>query len=223
MMRIQFTDYNGADVVLSNNYSTEWAEIQSSLQALPLHLKASDQAGIQGTPIFDPVGTNKYIKADLVRKGWIPNIRIPTEFKFLGSNIDFGKSGMLVEVQFSNYPFLLNNAIRSELFHKSGFVIAGRQMEIAVFIVKAHMFPCSNSTLYYEQAVKQLDSLVVHHVFDVPMRLIGLFENEGQNIPATWTEYSNPRYSREVTSRRNLTCSINIPPGRGRIADITLI
>jgi len=30
-------------------------------------IKASDQTGIQGNPIFDPVGTNEYIKAALVK------------------------------------------------------------------------------------------------------------------------------------------------------------
>src|SRR5258706_15922156 len=115
-MNLQFTDFNGANELVAGTFSGQWNDIQTVLTSLPLHLKASDQRGIQGNPIFDPVGTNQYIAEQLIPHGWGVKIPIASEFNFLGTDIDFGKRGALVEVQFSNYPFLLNNVLRSELF-----------------------------------------------------------------------------------------------------------
>jgi hypothetical protein len=116
---LQITDFNLADAVIDRSFAAQWRDLADVMQSMPLHLKASDQAGIQGTPIFDPVGTNEYIKAELGKRGWDSGIPIPTEYNFLGTGVDFGRQGLLVEVQFSNYPFLLNNTIRSELFYKA--------------------------------------------------------------------------------------------------------
>ncbi len=179
---------------------------------MPLHIKASDQAGIQGNPIFDPVGTNEYIKAALVNLGWQANIPISAEYSFLGTDVDFGKSGVIVESQFSNYPFLLNNTLRSELFFKAGTIFAGEPTQLVILITKALMFPASNSTLYYEQAVRQLTALAKYNVFDVPIRLVGLFEEENITIPVIWTVYSSTRYSRKVETRISRQCQIK--PGK---------
>lgn len=176
---------------------------------MPLHLKASDQAGLQGNPIFDPVGTNEYIKRELLQIQWRANIPIPDKFKFLGTDVDFLKNGLLIEAQFSNYPFLLNNTVRSELFFKARTQLGNSDVDSVGIITKAHMFPASNSTLYYEQAVKQLTELASHNVFDVPIRLIGLFEDRNQDVPVTFTEYENPRYSRTVVNRETRQCRIS--------------
>ncbi|MDJ0798661.1 MAG: restriction endonuclease [Calothrix sp. MO_167.B12] len=175
---------------------------------MPLHIKPSDQSGIQGNPIFDPVGTNEYIKSNLLQLGWQANIPIPSEYKFLGKDIDFGKLGVIVESQFSNYPFLLKNTLRSELFFKAGIIFAGKATQLVVLITKAWMFPASNSTLYYEQAVQQLTALAKYKVFDVPIRLVGLFEQKNSTIPVTWTVYSSPRYSRTVKIRNTRQCQV---------------
>lgn len=205
-MLVQITDYNHAGELIKSQYLTEWDEILKTLIGMPLHLKASDQAGKQGVPIFDPVGTNQYIKEDLIKKHWHNNIPIPTQYDFLGTDIDFGKRGMLVEVQFSNYPFLLNNTVRSELFYKSGWEIDKVKTKIMVIITKAHMFPSSNSTLYYEQAKKQLDELARNGVFDVPIRLVGLFEKYDTPTKVVQTTYSKARYSRNVSLKNETTC-----------------
>ena len=65
----------------------------------PLHVKASDQKGKQGSLIFDPVGTNEYLKTELVRLGWLSKVPIPEALQALGIDVDFGKSGHLIEVQ----------------------------------------------------------------------------------------------------------------------------
>lgn len=213
---IQVADFNEANTVIANSYEAEWQELQQVLEQMPLHLKASDQAGIQGRRIFDAVGTNHYIKNALTNRAlnWGANIRIPVEYNFLGTDVDFCKSGLLVEAQFSNYPFLLNNMLRSELFFKSRTQLAGHAIGAAVIITKAHMFPASNSTLYHEQAVNQLRSLARNHVFDVPIRLVGLFERTGVPVRVKVTEYLSPRYSREVVAQLEYDCTIK--PGRGR-------
>jgi hypothetical protein len=212
-MQVRYTDYNGSDTAIAASHRAEWTELEQVLGTMPLHLKASDQAGLQGNAIFDPVGTNAHIADGLVHHQWRPGIAIPAEFAFLGTGIDFGKRGMVVEVQFSNYPFLLNNTIRSELFFRSQTVFDVEPTRLIVIVTKAGMFPSSNSTLYYEQAVRQLNALAHHGVFTVPIRLVGLFETVGR-VQATWTSYSAARYSRTVDGVR-ATRSFIITARRG--------
>lgn len=217
-MKIEITDYNHANEIIDVQL---WSEIEDTLLKLPLHVKASDQANKIGSLIFDPVGTNQYIKDDLILKGWKNNIPIPKEFDFLGTDIDFGKRDTLVEVQFSNYPFLLNNTIRSELFHKSNMDIDEEGMRVAIIITKGHMFPASNSTLYYEQARNQLNSLAEYNVFDAPIRLVGLVDDFNKDMDIVKTLYASERYSRSVTERATLRGQVSDnprrPKSRGRI------
>ncbi len=208
-MEIEWTDFNRADDVIATEKAQEWKEIESALRGLLLHLKASDQKGIQGRAIFDPKGTNEAIKQALKIHDWT-RIPIPAEFTFLGTDIDYGKNGVLAEAQFSNYPFLLNNTIRSELFFKSGVRLPNLPTRLVVIITKAHMFPASNSTLYFEQARHQLEALVKHKVFDVPIRLVGLFEKRDVDVTAVWTEYSATRYSRKIGARRERVCKVRV-------------
>ena len=209
---VKVSDFNSAETVIAGAYTAQWDEVVHVLEGMPLHLKASDQAGIKGTPIFDAVGSNEYIKGALTHTNppWQANIKIPAEYAFLGTDVDFGKRGMLVEVQFSNYPFLLNNLLRSELFFKARTLLAGHATGVIVIITKAHMFRASNSTLYYEQAFNQLDSLIKNHVFDIPIRLVGLFEQTGVAIPIKMTTYKEARYSRTVISRLDKQCTITL-------------
>ena len=126
-MQIQTTDFNDADDVIQSTFADEWRELEVILASMRLHLKKSDQAGIKGSLIFDPVGTNEYVKNRLKRlANWTANYPIPSNFSFLGTDVDFVSNGLLVEIQFSNYPFLLNNTVRSELFFKAGTPLAGK-------------------------------------------------------------------------------------------------
>jgi hypothetical protein len=211
-MLIEFEDFNGAAKLLSGKYMDEWSDMEAVLCAMPLHLKASDQARIQGKPIFDPVGTNAHIKGALAQRHWSSNLRIPVEFWFLGKDVDYAKRGLLLEAQFSNYPFLLNNVVRSELFSKSEVPFDGEPVECVVIVTKGHMFPASNSTLYYEQAVDQLRELAKYKVFDAPMRIVGLQERVGKDVTARWTKYHQPRYSRTVISQLDCTCTVAAGP-----------
>ena len=213
-MQLRFVDFNNAGGVIAGAYANEWQELEQVLTAMPLHLKASDQAGMQGKAIFDPVGTNQHIADGLTapQRGWLGGIPIPDAFSFLGTDVDFGKNGVVVEVQFSNYPFLLNNTVRSELFFRAQTVFHALPTRLIVIVTKAGMFPSSNSTLYYEQALNQLTALAQHGVFTVPIRLVGLFESVG-DVTATWTDYSAARYSRTVGARSQR--QFTITNGRG--------
>lgn len=209
-MRIEITDFNDAQELLASDSVADWLDIDSVLRELPLHLKGSDQAGKQGTAIFDAVGTNQGIKNGLLSRGWKAGLAIPSRYKFLGTDVDFAKNEVIAEVQFSNYPFLLNNTIRADLFYKADLRFTHSIVRVVVIVTKAWMFPSSNSTLYYEQAVEQLNELHRNRIFDVPIRLVGLFAPMGQGT-AIWTEYSHPRYSRTVVSRKET--KITITPG----------
>ena len=216
-MIIKVTDFNAADKVIASSHQAEWQELERVLEQMPLHLKASDQAGMQGSRIFDVVGTNHYIKNALTRPelAWGANIQIPPEYRFLGTDVDFCKSGLLVEAQFSNYPFLLNNILRSERFFQSKTVLCGHEVGAIVLITKGHMFPASNSTLYYEQAASQLTSLAKIKVFTMPVRLVGLSERTGVPLRIKITDYMNPR-SRQVVAQLDYDCTITPSGGRGR-------
>ena len=137
---------------------------------------------------------------------------IPAEYDFLGTDVDNGKAGVIVEVQFSNYPFLLNNTVRSELFFKDRIPLSGQPTEVVIIITKAHMFPASNSTLYYEQAQKQLKALAESRLYNVPIRLVGLFERKSAIASVKFTEYESVRHSRKVVSR--IDRNYLISPGR---------
>lgn len=205
-MILKYTDYNNSEKILSTVLESEWKEIEEVLKSMNPHLKLSDQAGRTGNLIFNPVGTNNAIKRELVSRGWKSNIPIPSNFNFLGIDIDFGKKGIILEVQFSNYPFLLNNVVRSELFFKAKTVFDDATSEVLILITKAHMFPASNSTLYYEQAVNQLNELIKNNVFDIPIRIIGLFEEVDSEVDAILTEYQQSRYSRVIAKEDNIKC-----------------
>lgn len=220
-VELRSADFNNAGKIIAGKFSARWKDLEDALGQLPLHLKASDQKGKVGRPIFDPVGTNAAIKRNLEARKWPTNIPIPEALDFLGTDVDFFSDGLLVEAQFSNYPFFLNNVVRSALLAKSKTKLAGKEVEALIVICKAHMFPASNSTLYFEQAVKQMTEFAKYGVFDVPTRLVGLFSPTGKSIPAIWT--STPgRYSRDLSGSGPVTCVIEPGPRADSICTVAV-
>jgi len=213
-MRLEFADFHGAKRVISQRFTSQWRSLQRILTRMPIHLKASDQAGIQGNAIFDPVGTNAHMSERLAADGWHRKINLPPELRIWGTDVDFGRRGALVEAQFSNYPFLLNNVVRSELFFRNKTKFDDVRVGIVFIVTKAGMFPASQSTLYYEQARAQLASLAAYKIFNVPVRLIGLFQAVG-DTRATWCTYSG-RYARETLQTRRRRFVVE-PPAGGRV------
>ena len=121
-LQIQTADFNNAAAIITGNCATEWAELDKVLQNMPLHLKPSGQAGRGGNPVFDPVGTNLTIQTDMLNlnTGWQAPIQISAQYSSLGTAVDLGKNGMLVEAQFAHYALLLNNTSRAEALRQCG-------------------------------------------------------------------------------------------------------
>tara|TARA_B100000886_G_scaffold303771_1_gene234588 strand:+ start:329 stop:958 length:630 start_codon:yes stop_codon:yes gene_type:complete len=195
-----------------NNFS-DIDDVVSILNELDPYFKESDQNKKISTVIFDPKGTNQVIKEKLL-PDWTPNLPIPKEHKHLGKDVDFYKDGSIIEVQFSNYPFLANNLLRSEVFYKSNALVFPHKVRSLTIITKGAFFPSSNSTLYYEQAKSHLDSWYVNNIFTIPVRLLGLTIDESSFEDGVWTVYGNRRYARDFLSRKIEKFSIN---ERGKI------
>lgn len=212
-MQIRTTDFNNAGGIITANCATEWAELRSVLLNMPLHLKPSGQSGRGGNPVFDPVGTNLTIQTQMLNlnTGWQAPIPIPAQYSSLGTDVDLGKNGMIVEAQFAHYALLLNNTSRAELFVNAGVQLTGQPIRVTVIITKSQMFPSANSSLYYEQAVNQLTALTTHNVWRIPIRLVGLETPRTGFLQATWTLYSG-RTSRTVASQT--TANFRITGGR---------
>ena len=223
-MDLEWEDFNGADTILSGRRAPEWAELEHCLRAIPLHLKPSDQAGLARRPNFDPIGTNAAIIQGL-GPSW-HRIPIPPAYRHFGLHIDNGRPGVVVEIQFSNYPFVINNVVRADVLFRDRVLLvpaiappalppAGTAMEVAIVVTKAHMFPASNSTLYYEAALRQVADLT-RIGLQVPLRVVGLTVPQGIPVPARWTEYLG-RTSRTVQTTRLTTAVVGparLPDGR---------
>ena len=200
-MDYQHTDFNGASNIFGSSALAEWQSLHDVLSRLPFCLQPSEQAGKVGEPIFDPKATNANLTSIAAERGWT-KIAVPSGLELFGSDWDGGRAAVLAEWQFSNYPFLWNNVIRSEAVFKSKVVLDGLDPIIGLVIVtKTGALPASNSTLYYEQACAQLNAVTEYNTFEIPIRVVGLFPPDTQSIDAIWTEYPG-RYSREGTSKK---------------------
>lgn len=197
-MQIEIRDFNGATDYFGTVGHQRWAEIASVLENLTPQLQASDQAGKIGSAIFDPKGTNACLTAAADAVGW-RKVSVPGDLKPFGKDWDAGKGSVLAEWQFSNYPFLWNNIIRSEAVFQSKGIIAPLTAPVGalVIVTKSGSFPASNSTLYFEQANAQIDTVTTLGVFEIPIRLIGLMIPQASSMEAAWNVYAG-RYAREA-------------------------
>lgn len=217
-MQIQITDFNGAGALLGlgGQLAMEWMELQTTLQHLPLFLKASTQQGV-AHPIFDPIATNQYIATGLGGRtpAWQKAL-IPPQFTCWGIDVDFEKNGAIVEVQFSNYPFLLSNTVRSDLFFRANAALNGSIPRVLIVVTKCKMFRASQSTLYYQQAVAQLASLPPGY-FTIPVRLIGLEVPVGQTqaVMTTYAGHTSRTVVQQVLQPRTV-----LPANASGICDI---
>ena len=114
-MEFLLEDFNDAGAHFAGDGAQEWADIHEILRSSPLFMQSSDQAGKVGSPIFDPKATNAYLRSEAELRGWRV-VPVPEELTPFGVDWDAGKASTLAEWQFSNYPFLWNNVIRSLLF-----------------------------------------------------------------------------------------------------------
>jgi hypothetical protein len=191
-------DFNGAAEYFAEDGMTEWREIAKIIDDLVPSFQASEQAGIQGSPIFDPKATNFSLSTAAKTIGW-RSVPVPSGLQSFGDDWDSGKNRTLAEWQFSNYPFLWNNVIRTEAVFQQNIPLVGlEKVEALLIVTKSGIFPSSNSSLYYEQAKAQLDVATTLNVFDVPIRLLGLSVPPNiERFDAVWTTYAG-RTSRTI-------------------------
>lgn len=198
-MHYNYSDFNGAAEVFNSSALAEWQSLHDILTLVPFCLQPSDQAGKVGVPIFDPKATNAHLTSLAAERGW-SKIVVPSGLEMFGLDWDGGRAAVLAEWQFSNYPFLWNNVIRSEAVFKSKVILDGLEpVDGLVIVTKSGALPASNSTLYYEQACAQLNAVTEYNTFEIPIRVVGLFPPDSKSVDAVWTEYPG-RYSREGVS-----------------------
>jgi hypothetical protein len=208
-MHFQLRDFNASDQYFAGTGAAEWLELEAVLKSLPAFFQASDQKGKAGSPIFDPKATNAHLCAESQRRGWRV-IPVPEVLRPFGDEWDAGKASTLAEWQFSNYPFLWNNVIRTEAVFRGKVQLSGLQPIAALVVVtKSGIFPASNSTLYYEQAIAQLSTVMSFNTFSVPIRVVGLtIPPDVDTLSIQWSAYSNPRYDRAPTAQSTRTLRI---------------
>lgn len=199
-MLFDITDFNNSTPYFDREGKSDWEELKSVILKMPVYLQASQQAGISGSAIFDPKATNAHLSNTLKKKGWI-RVPVPPSLQEFGLDWDGGKGTTLAEWQFSNYPFLWNNVIRTEAVVKSKLELENFGIAKALIVVtKSGIFPSSNSTLYYEQARAQLSTVTRLGAFNLPIRLVGLtVPADAAEIDAIWSSYPG-RYSRVAKS-----------------------
>jgi hypothetical protein len=214
-MRVLHSDFNGADQFFATDAgASEWSDVQRILRGMPLYMQASDQRGKKGKPIFDPKATNAHLNRATQECGWAP-IPVPDDLTEFGTDWDGGKRSTLAEWQFSNYPFLWNNIIRTEAVFNAKTRLPGLMAIRGLIVVtKCGLFPASNSTLYYEQAKAQLEAATRFGAFSIPIRLVGLSISTGPTSQAIWSIYSG-RYARKPESQETVTMRVK-RTGKGK-------
>lgn len=222
-MLIEYEDFNNAYELFQEKYCNEWTEIEKVLTAMPLYMTSSQQKDKKEKPNFDPKATNDHIEKELNKLGWTSKLPIPKEFSAFGVHVDIAKRGLLLEIQFSNYPYFLNNVVRSELLFKScESIIEQEPVELLLIITKSNVLPSSNSTLYYEQAIQQRRELTKYDMLNVlPIRIVGLTERAGNYVDACWTEYEGENQrSRSVKKQSKFSYYIpSLQSSRSPVSD----
>jgi hypothetical protein len=200
------------------------AEVEDVLKKMNLHVKLSNEKGKKDRLVFNPKGTNAHMKVHLAKKGWKNDIPIPADLSAFGIHVDHGKGGLLVETQFSNYPFFPNNVVRAHLFHARGtnFATMGK-VEAALIVTKCKMFDASQSTLYYEQAVEQLKIMDALGLVKVPMRIVGVCVDRGVAVSAVESTYKEKNWDRKAIKHQTIKVRVGEPDherGRERIVRV---
>jgi hypothetical protein len=209
-------DFNEAESYFASDGHSEWSDLERVLADLKPHFQASDQRGRVGSPIFDPKGTNTQLNAGVQALGW-QVVPVPEELTMFGQDWDAGRGSTLAEWQFSNYPFLWNNVIRTQTVITGKVALAGVGMTRALVVVsKSGVFPASQSTLYYEQAEAQLEAVFKLGAFSIPVRLVGLtLQPDAPELEAVWSTYSG-RYARAPITREDVTLKVTWSEQRTR-------
>ncbi|MFF8769747.1 hypothetical protein [Kitasatospora sp. NPDC015120] len=195
-MDFEVADFSNAAEYFGGAGKGDWLEIESILHELRLQLQPSGQDGIVGEPNFDPKATNRILTNSASLLGW-EKVPVPVDLKSaFGADWDAGKHATLVEWQFSNYPFLWNNIIRSQVAARNSLRLTGLTSppEALIIVTKSGCLPASQSTLYFEQARAQVRIVSEALDLDIAIRLVGLNVPVGEtSITADWNTYPDHR------------------------------
>ncbi|WP_433546542.1 hypothetical protein ACQPZG_16665 [Streptomyces sp. CA-294286] len=209
-MLFEIADFFGAETYFSTEGEEEWHEIASVLDNLTLQLQPSGQAGLDGQAIFDPKATNRILTAGAAAYGW-NKIIVPPTLRAFGTDWDAGKNAVLAEWQFSNYPFLWNNIIRSQVVARNSWKLAGMSSppQALLIVTKSGCLPASQSTLYFEQGRAQMESVLSALDLNLAIRLIGLnIDPRATTVSASWNNYTG-RTSRSIVTGEERQFRVN--------------
>jgi len=206
----EYVDFNSAAEYFDGPGSDRWDEIDAVIGSIPPQLQPSDQRERLGTPIFDPKATNALLTKGAAKYGW-DRVPVPADLGSFGVDWDAGQGPVLAEWQFSNYPFLWNNIIRTEAIYQSQAVLPqlGQPVDALIVVTKSGRFPASNSTLYFEQALAQIKTVTTLGVFNVPIRLVGLtIDPSATKLEVDWNQYSG-RYGRAIATTDRVVMDVS--------------
>jgi hypothetical protein len=204
-----YVDFNGATEYFNGVGRNRWDELEAVIDAVHPQLQPSDQRERLGSPIFDPKATNARLTESAASYGW-DKVPVPSELRPFGLDWDGGKGPVLAEWQFSNYPFLWNNIIRTEAIYQSRAVLPqlGQPVEALIVVTKSGRFPASNSTLYFEQALAQINTVTTLGVFNIPIRLVGLtIDPNASELEVDWNQYPE-RYGRAIATTDHVVMNV---------------
>ncbi|MCC3777763.1 hypothetical protein [Streptomyces sp. UNOB3_S3] len=208
-MQFEVHDFFNADRFFDTEGKREWREIEGAISQLKLQLQPSGQDGLGGQAIFDPKATNKILTESTAAHGW-NKIPVPETLRAFGVDWDAGKNTVLAEWQFSNYPFLWNNIIRSQVVARRGQELEGMGAppKALIVVTKSGCLPASQSTLYFEQGKSQMQSVLESLDLDIAIRLVGLtIPHDTQTVNASWNTYKG-RTSRSSVSSEEQTFQV---------------
>jgi len=84
-----------------------------------------------------------------------------------------------------------------------------RSRHVCLMMAPLSESPVLGQALYYEQAQEQLKNLAKPGVFELPIRLVGLSEPRGKIVSCLFNTYSDPRYSRALSSAEPKQCLVD--------------
>ncbi|WUH93457.1 hypothetical protein OG900_27325 [Streptomyces sp. NBC_00433] len=197
-MDFETADFSGATEYFAGPGSAYWSDLAYVIGHL--RLQPSGEDGMTGNPNFGPKATNRILTEQAALLGW-EKIPVPDSPKAaFGLDWDAGRGAVLVEWQFSNYPFLWNNIIRSQVAVHRSLLLQGMDSvpQALVVVTKSGCPPASRSTLYFEQAKAQLGMAAEALDLDIAVRLVGLTIPAGcATVDADWNTYPG-RTARKV-------------------------
>ncbi len=186
-------DFNGGEAAVQQKYATEFAQIQSVINAIDASLyktKESTEKTMMGEMLFSPSELNKAFKYEFAKaeNGSWSKYKVPCDYiygeytedyikpqntrgqpfremDFLKQNTKLG-----IEVQFGKYAFMVYNVCaKMTIFNKMGIIDTG----IEIVPVKNFADEMSTGVSYFEQFAWDLENRGISNI-DIPVLILGI-------------------------------------------------